>query len=208
MVNSVMITDTVKLGKNVIIESHCMIGVIPHGYEASGLQTIIGDNALIRSHTIIYAGNRIGTNFQTGHHVVIREKNNIGDNVCIGTLSCIEHHITIEDDVRIHSQVFVPEFSVLKKECWIGPNAVLINAKYPHCRDAKKTLHGPIIEEKAKIGANATILPSIRIGREALVGAGSVVTKDVKPYGVVAGNPAKHIGDTREINEYNRERKV
>jgi len=64
------------------------------------------------------------------------------------------------------------------------------------------------LEEKSRIGVNVTILPGIRTGREALVGAGSVVVKDVKPYAVVAGNPAKPIGDLRDIKDYEIERNI
>jgi len=59
---------------------------------------VIGDGAVIRSHTVIYAGNRIGRGFQTGHGVMIRESNTIGDEVSIGTGSVIEHHVVIEGD--------------------------------------------------------------------------------------------------------------
>ena len=80
---------------------------------------------------MIYAGNVIGRNFQTGNKVNIRESNRIGDNVSVGTLSVIEHHVEIGDSVRIHTQAFIPEYSVLEEGCWIGPNVVLTNAKYP-----------------------------------------------------------------------------
>ena len=195
----------VVLGDNVIIGDACIIGITAKGKNENECTTIIGDNAYIRSHTIIYADNNIGHNFQTGHHVVIRETNSIGTDVSIGSLSCVEHHVTIEDGVRIHSQAFIPEYSVLKRECWIGPNVVLTNARYPRSRNVKENLSGAVIEEKAKIGANVTILPGIRIGREALVGAGSVVTRDVPPFAVVAGNPARVISDVREIEQYKEE---
>jgi acetyltransferase-like isoleucine patch superfamily enzyme len=140
---------------------------------------------------VIYAGNVIGRNFQTGNKVNIRESNRIGDNVSVGTLSVIEHHVEIGDHVRIHTQVFIPEFSVLEEGCWIGPNVVLTNAKYPLSPGVKDRLAGPVIRKGAKIGANATLLPGVVIGENALVGAGSVVVRDVPPGGVVAGNPAR-----------------
>jgi acetyltransferase-like isoleucine patch superfamily enzyme len=185
----------VKLGNDVIVEDFCIIGAPFKGSRQE--DTIIGDGATIRSHTVIYAGNRIGRNFQTGHKANIRELNVIGDNVSIGTLSVVEHHVVIEDGVRIHTQAFVPEYSLLKKNCWIGPNVVLTNARFPKSPDVKKNLKGPIVEESAKLGANSTILPAIRIGRNALVGAGSTVTKDVDDDAIVAGNPARLI---RKIN--------
>jgi acetyltransferase-like isoleucine patch superfamily enzyme len=189
------IYPNVRLGQGVVVEDFCVIGAPFRGQRDE--ETVIGDNAVIRSHTVIYAGNRIGRNFQTGNKANIRELNTIGDNVSIGTLSVVEHHVIIEDDVRIHTQAFVPEFCVLKKDSWVGPNVVLTNAKYPKSPDVKKQLKGVVVEESAKIGANATVLPGLTIGRNALVGAGSVVTKDVPENGVVAGNPAAVIGRAR-----------
>jgi acetyltransferase-like isoleucine patch superfamily enzyme len=157
------------------------------------MATVLGAEAYLRSHTVIYAGNVIGDGFQTGNKVNIREWNRIGDHVSVGTLSVIEHHIEIGNNVRIHSQAFIPEFSVLEDDAWLGPNVVLTNAKYPLSRGVKETLQGPRIKRGAKIGANATILPGVIIGEHALIGAGAVVVKDVPDRVVVAGNPARII---------------
>jgi acetyltransferase-like isoleucine patch superfamily enzyme len=192
----------VKLGKNMQIGDFVIIGIPPQGKAEGELATMIGDNSVIRSHTAIYAGNEIGNNFQTGHGVLIREENEIGNNVSIGSHSVVEHHVKIGNGVRIHSQAFVPEFSVLEDDCWIGPNAVLTNARYPLSPKAKKTLKGPIIRSGAKIGANATLLPGVVIGRNALVGAGAVVVEDVPDGKVAAGNPARLVKDVSEIAAY------
>lgn len=176
-----------------VVEDHCIIGVPPRGAQDGELETIIGDNSVIRAGTIIYAGNKIGSNFQTGNKTNIRELNNIGDNVSIGTLSVVEHHVEIEDGVRIHTQVFVPEYTTLKTKCWLGPNVVLTNAMYPMSPNVKDELKGPIIEEGAIVGANSTVLPGVNLGKDSVVGAGSVVTKDVGPSSVVCGNPAKFL---------------
>ena len=183
----------VAIGDGSVVEDYCIIGAPPRGKKAGELETAIGRKAVLRSHTVIYAGNRIGDNFQTGNKVNIRESNEIGDNVSIGTMSVIEHHVRIGNGVRMHSQVFVPEFTVIEDEAWLGPNVVITNAKYPLSPGVKETLAGPIINKGAKIGANSTILPGIVIGANSLVGAGSVVTKDVPENAVVAGNPARLI---------------
>ena len=144
----------VTLGDGSIVEDYAIIGSPPRGKKAGELQTTIGKGAIIRSHTVIYAGNRIGDNFQTGNKVNIRESNEIGDNVSIGTLSVIEHHVRIGNGVRMHSQVFVPEFTVIEDDAWLGPNVVITNAKYPLSPGVKETLAGPLIKKGAKIGAN------------------------------------------------------
>jgi acetyltransferase-like isoleucine patch superfamily enzyme len=190
--------DNVQMGEGGVIEDFCIVGVPPRGARGGELPTTIGEKAVIRSHTVIYAGNVIGRNFQTGNKVNIRESNRIGDHVSVGTLSVVEHHVEIGDGVRIHTQVFIPEYSVLEEGCWIGPNVVFTNAKYPLSPGVKDSLVGPVIRKGAKIGANATLLPGVVIGENALVGAGAVVVHDVPPGAVVAGNPARVI---RQISD-------
>jgi acetyltransferase-like isoleucine patch superfamily enzyme len=185
------IFENVHLGDGSTVEEFCIIGTPPRGKRPGELATTIGEGSVIRSHTVIYAGNTIGRNFQTGNKVNIREENRIGNNVSIGTLSVVEHHVEIGDNVRIHTQAFIPEFSVLEDGCWIGPNVVLTNAKYPLSPGVKDRLVGPVIRKGAKVGANATILPGVIVGENALVGAGAVVTRDVPPGAVATGNPAR-----------------
>ena len=183
-----IIHPNVTLGENVIVEDYCIIGIpVPKGHAQA---TTIGDNSIIRAGTYIYSGTHIGNNFQSGNKANIRENNVIGNDVSIGTLSVIEHSTEINDNVRIHSQVFIPEFSKLHKNCWIGPNVVMTNAAYPNSPYAKANLIGVIVHENAKVGANTTILPGVELGHGCLVGAGSVVTKDVNCATIVAGNPA------------------
>ena len=181
-----------------------IVGQAPQGHQPGDLATRIGAGAYINSHTVIYAGNIIGTNLMVGHRALIREQNEIGDSVSIGSGSNVEHHVRIGNRVRLHSNVFVPELSVLEDDCWLGPNVVVTNARYPATPTTKEELMGVYIEKRAKIGANTTILPGVRIGTDALVGAGAVVTVDVPPGAVVAGNPARVIKYISQIPAYNR----
>ena len=192
----------VEIGQGAEIGDFVIIGKPPKRKEPEELKTVIGRNAVIRSHTVIYAGNVIGDHFQTGHGAMIRESNEIGHHVSIGSHSVIEHHVKIEDRVRIHSQAFVPEYSILEEGCWIGPNVVFTNARYPLSPQAKQNLKGPTIRRGAKVGANSTLLPGVVVGEGALVGAGTVVVEDVPAGKVVVGNPARVIKDVADLGAY------
>jgi acetyltransferase-like isoleucine patch superfamily enzyme len=192
----------VLLGGGATLGQYVVIGVPPRGAAPGQLQTVIGPDALIRSHTVIYSGNVIGARLETGHGVMIRESNRIGDDVSIGTHSVIEHDIRIGNRVRIHSGVFVPEFSILEDDCALGPGVVFTNALYPLSPGVKKTLRGPHLLPGAKIGANATLLPGVTIGRNSLVGAGAVVLRDVPDDKVVVGNPARIVKNVSDIKAY------
>ena len=194
-----IIYPDVYLGADCHIGEYVIIGEPPRGATPESPRLRIGDHARIRSHTVIYDGNDIGENFQTGHGVMIREENTIGDNVSVGTGTVIEHHAKIASNVRIHSQAFIPEYSILEENCWVGPNVVLTNAKYPLSIEVKRSLRGPLIKRGAKIGANSTLLPGVVVGENALVGAGSVVTVNVPANKVVAGNPATIIKKVSEL---------
>lgn len=196
------IHPNVKLGKNVTIGDYVIIGEPVRTKDGKVLTTKIGDGAVIRSHTVIYAGNVIGKNFQTGHGVLVRESNKIGNNVSVGSSSTIEHHVAIGNGVRIHSNAFIPEFSHLKKGCWIGPGVVLTNASYPLSARAKTELRGPVIGEGAKIGGNSSLLPGVVIGNNTLVGAGSVVVGNLSKNKVAIGNPAREIKNMKQLEAY------
>ncbi|CAN2044486.1 Transferase [Candidatus Magnetomoraceae bacterium gMMP-1] len=193
------IHPNVKLGANVRIGKFCIIGEPPRGMESGELETVIGDNTIIRSHTVIYAGNIIGNNLQTGHHVFIREMNEIGDNVSIGTGADVEHHTIIENNVRVHSHAAVPEYSHLKEEAWIGPYVNFINCWHPGCPKAKECIKGPTIGRHAKLGANVLIYPRINIGDYAFIGAGAIVRKDVPSRAVIVGDKNRIVGDVFEL---------
>lgn len=192
----------VHLPDDADIGAFVILGEPPRGKAAGELATHFGARPILRSHTVIYAGNHIGDDFQTGHGVLIREENEIGNNVSIGSHTIVEHHVKIADNVRLHSNVFVPEYSILEEGCWLGPNVVVTNARYPRSRTVHENLRGAHIKRGAKIGANATLLPGVVIGENALIGAGSVVTRDVPPNAVVAGNPARIINTLDAIDAY------
>jgi acetyltransferase-like isoleucine patch superfamily enzyme len=189
--------DDTYLGKHAKIEEHVLLGKQPKKLTT---KLVVGDNAVIRSHSVIYAGNNIGENFQTGHAVLIRENNTIGNDVSIGSHTVIERDNIIEDNVRVHSHCFIPEFVLIKKKAWLGPRSTILNVIHPPCPKFEECGRGIIIGENAKIGGNVTILPRVTIGNNSLIGAGSVVTKDIPPDSVAVGNPAKVIKKIKDLD--------
>ena len=134
----------------------------------------IGDNTNIWHFVHIRNGAKIGKNCNIGKGVFIDVNTSIGNNCKIQNFACIYQGVTLENDI------------------FIGPHVCFTNDIYPRSfiwNDEK--LSNTIVKEGASIGANSTIISGITIGKYAMIGAGSVVTKDVPDYALVYGNPAK-----------------
>lgn len=191
----------VRLGKDVVIEPFCIIGHPPKGFEDGELETVIGDHAVIRSHTVIYAGNRIGKNFQTGHGVVIRENNIIGDDCAIGSQGEVAFEVRIGNNVRFHSDCHIYERTVIEDDVRLNPGVFVLNTKYPYRPGEAPEIEPVIIRQGAIIAARCILMPGVCIGRHALIGAGSLVTKNVPDYAVAYGSPAVCRGDIRTMKD-------
>lgn len=194
------IYPNVTLGKGSIIKDFCVIGEPPEDKKIGKLKLVIGKNALIRSLTVIYAGSIIGGNFKTGTHVYIREDNIIGNNVVIGSGAKLEQGHKIGNNVTIHTACILGEYSIIEDNAWIGPNVIFYNDPHPPCPRYKECSGAPIIKKNAKVGARSSIFPGVTIGENAIVGANSLVTKDVPADSVVVGNPAKVVKKVKELN--------
>lgn len=217
ILDDVIIGENVKIGNNVYIDHNCIIrdNVTIGDNTTIGAASILGEylvdfyderkngfhplvigtNSIIRSGTIIYGDTNIGDNFQTGHRVTIREKTEIGNNVRIGTLSDIQGDCVIEDYVNLHSNVHVGMKSHIEKYVWIFPYCILTNDPTP----PSNNLQGVHIKQYAIVSTNSIILPGKTIGENSLIGAGSIVTKDVDELECVVGNPAKVICKVTDI---------
>ncbi len=129
----------------------------------------------------------------------------IGDGVRIGAFVEIQKNATIGNLCKIQSHTFICEGVTIEDEAFVGHGVMFINDRFPQSTaggalqsEADWEVIPVTVKTRATIGSNATIMCGVTIGEDALVGAGAVVTKDVPPFAIVAGNPAKKIGDVRE----------
>jgi acetyltransferase-like isoleucine patch superfamily enzyme/dTDP-4-dehydrorhamnose 3,5-epimerase-like enzyme len=133
----------------------------------------IGDDTKIWQFVVIFSGAKIGSNCNICAHVLIENDVVIGDRVTI------KSGVQLWDGVEIQDDVF------------LGSNVTFSNDLFPRSKQHSENFERTLIEKGASIGANATLLPGIKVARYAMVGAGAVVTKDVPPYAIVIGNPAR-----------------
>lgn len=121
----------------------------------------------------------------------------IGANCKIDAYVYIEEGVIIGDNCKIRAFTFIPTGVTIGNNVFVAPRVTFTNDKYPKARGDWQLLK-TVVEDNASIGAGSIILPGIKIGRHALIGAGSVVTKDVPDFAVVAGVPARLFGFRRE----------
>ncbi len=135
----------------------------------------------------------IGENTNVWQFCVVLPNALIGDNCNICSHCLIENEVTIGNNVTIKSGVQVWDGITIEDNVFIGPNVTFTNDKVPRSKQYPDEITKTIIKKNASVGANSTILPGITIGAFAMIGAGSVVTKNVEPNSTVVGNPAREI---------------
>ena len=137
---------------------------------------------------------RIGKNTQIWQYCVVLSNAIIGEDCNINANVFIENDVIIGDRVTIKSGVQVWDGITIENDVFIGPNVTFTNDLYPRSKQYPEKFISIDVKQGASIGANSTILPNVKIGEFSMIGAGSVVTKDVLPFELVYGNPAKHKG--------------
>ena len=149
---------------------------------------------------------RLGENVKIFHPPLVNLYGcTIGADSKVGAFVEIQKNATIGARCKISSHTFICEGVIIQDECFIGHGVMFTNDRFPRATnpdgspqtEADWKVEETRVERRVSIGSNATIVCGITIGEGALIGAGAVVTKDVPPYAIVAGVPAKIVGDTR-----------
>lgn len=188
-----VIHANVRIGDHSVIGAHCEIG---HPSPlADGKPLVVGRNAVIRSHSVFYEGSEFGESLTTGHRVTVREKTIAGKNLQLGTLNDIQGDCQFGDYVRLHSNVHVGKGAIVGNFVWLFPYVVLTNDPHP----PSEVQQGVTVEDFAAIATMSVILPGVTVGRGALVGAHSSVSRNVDPDCLVVGAPARFICDTSQL---------
>jgi acetyltransferase-like isoleucine patch superfamily enzyme len=180
-------------------EEHTVIGKPEHGYAVgkiyggTGTGTVIGAGSVIRSGALVYAGTTVGTNTAVGHRTLLRSFVIVGDRVQLGHNLTVERETRIGNDVRCSPGSHITSSCVLADHVFLGAGIRTVNDRYLIWRDPGRQpeLLAPRFEQGAKVGSGATILAGVTIGEDALVGAGSVVTRDVPAGATAYGVPAR-----------------
>jgi acetyltransferase-like isoleucine patch superfamily enzyme len=133
----------------------------------------------------------VGVGTKVWHYSCVLADVVLGDSVNIGSGCEIGRGSTIGNRTRIGAHVFLPPNSTVGADVFIGPGVICTDDKHPRCGNSDYIAEPPIIEDGASVGAGAVLLPGVRIGRNARVAAGSLVTKDVPDDGHVLGFPAR-----------------
>jgi UDP-2-acetamido-3-amino-2,3-dideoxy-glucuronate N-acetyltransferase len=152
-------------------------------------------NYFAHESAVIDDGCKIGKGTKIWHFSHIMTGSEIGENCNIGQNVVISPGVKLGRNVKVQNNVSVYTGVVCEDDVFLGPSMVFTNVINPRSAINRKDQYGSTIVEKgASIGANATIICGIKIGKYSFIGAGAVVTKDVKSYSLVVGNPARHTG--------------
>lgn len=186
-----IIHENVWIKKNTKIGAYCELGVPTRLAQENQLE--IGETSVIRSHSVIYSGSKIGSGFHTGHHVCVRENSIIAECVQLGSRSDIQGDCRIGAHSRFHADVHIGKKSKIGSFVWLFPEVLLTNDPMP----PSELLIGPVIEDYCVLASKVLVFPGVTISTNAVISASSVVKASIPAWQLAAGNPAKPVCDTR-----------
>ena len=160
------------------------------------------NNITVHETAIIDSGAEIGASSRIWHWTHICSGARIGENVSIGQNVFVGNAAVISDNCKIQNNVSVYDNVIIEEGVFCGPSMVFTNVLNPRALIERKNEYRETrVGRGATLGANCTIVCGVEIGKFAFVGAGAVITKDVKPYALMVGVPAEHVGWMSEFGE-------
>jgi acetyltransferase-like isoleucine patch superfamily enzyme len=201
--NFVVIHDDTEIGESVVIGDNTVIGKSPMRASISTLKekklppAVISDGCMLGTSVAVYRGSRLGRGVMVADLASVREDVEIGNYTIVGRGVAIENDTRIGNYVKIETNAYITAHTIVEDRCFIAPMVTTSNDNFlGRTEERFKYTKGPHLRKGARVGANATLLPGITLGEDAVVGAGSVVTRDVPPRKIVAGVPAGIVRDT------------
>ena len=156
--------------------------------------TPISATVFVHPTAVVDEGAQIGPDTKIWHLAHIRSTAQIGSGCVIGRNVYVDADVVIGNLVKVQNNVSVYQGVTLEDEVFVGPSAVFTNDLRPRAQNPDWQITPTVVRKGASIGANATIVCGVEVGSYAMIAAGSVVTRDVAPYQLVAGNPARPRG--------------
>ena len=156
------------------------------------------ENVFVHETAIVDSSAEIGIGTKIWVNVQIREGVRIGANCIVSKDVYIDHSVMVGNRCKIQNGVSIYHGVTLEDDVFVGPNAVFTNDLYPRAFNSAWECVPTLVKRGASIGANATVVCGVTLGEYSMIGAGSVVTKDVPSFALAAGNPARVIGRVDE----------
>ncbi len=198
--HNVIIRAGVRLGRGVLVGDGALLGKLPMKASLSAVTTAgrvlppleVGDYVTLGAGAIVYRGAVLQNRVFVADYATIREDVTIGEETIIGRGVAVENKTSIGRRCKIETNAYITALSEIEDYCFVAPEVAFTNDNFMgRTEERKKHFKGPVLRRGARIGGNATLLPGVEIGPDGVVAAGSVVTKNVPPRTIVAGNPAR-----------------
>jgi UDP-2-acetamido-3-amino-2,3-dideoxy-glucuronate N-acetyltransferase len=199
----VVFHEGTKVGSNVRIDDHAVLGKFP--MKAANSATTkdqelpaltVGDNCIIGTSVVLYRGAKIGKKVLIADLSTVRENVEIGDFTIVGRGVAVENFCKIGSYCKLETNVYITAYSEVEDRVFVAPCVATSNDNFiGRTEERFKHFKGVTIKKGGRIGVGAVILPGKVVGEDALIAAGSVLTRDAKPRKIVAGVPAKEFRD-------------
>lgn len=158
-----------------------------------GEPAVLGDRVAVCSHAVVCASAQIGDDCVVGDGALVRERVKLGRGCVVGAHVVIENDVSIGSGVKLQTGAYITAHCTIEDDVFVAPGVITTNDNSMGRHAPGAGVSGVTLRRACRIGAGAVLLPGIEVGEEAFVAAGAVVTRDVDPFTLVMGSPARLI---------------